>query len=735
LADGCRQRSVNFGLLGYLAASGASGDFNKDGVQNFMINLTHVLGSIRFSHCACLMLLALALMACGVESDESRSGNGLQTEESRPVRRLLFIGLDGAEWDVINPMIMRGELPNLEMLITKGAHASLIIPMQSVSPVVWTTFLTGHFSRHHGILDFLYPYETGADKRPVESTQRQKPAIWNLLSDQGKRVKAIGFFASHPSDEVNGVMVSDRAFSDPEGGFWPRTLAEQFSSDDFFPSSAHNIALQRFFGWPNYFKPKSEQTDVERTAADLVTGRVSGTVIGDTYLQSVASNLSDDYWDFYGAYYRITDVASHSLWKYHDDTDFEDKAEPEVKELVGDVISEAYRFADQAIGDLLSEAGPDVNVVVVSDHGFGSATGQYRVRDSELLMLTGNHRPDGIFIAAGPDVVKGKFPGITVFDVMPTMMALMGQPVASDLPGEVDLRLIAPEFLEAHPIQQIANYGTEWRSNVSSLDQEAQRSTLQNLKALGYIDSDVGGVYAEGVADYDFWTADPSLIRANLHGEIVYYLLREDEEKALAVLEEAASEAPEIFESLLGQVRGKVNGIRAEHVMEGLAAPGFEEFMETHAPKLRPIALSSRSQPPVERSVQSSVIDFQKKIGLTNQVGAGFYAPEGEGWRWMSRRAAVTLAVPPAPSRWLVEGWVDLDNYDGQPLGIDVIIDGQFRQSFTISESGSFGLEGKLESVSESQVLIEIQCDRSFTPAGSTDIRELCAVIRRVEVM
>ena len=123
----------------------------------------------------------------------------------------MVIGIDGATWDVIDPMIANGELPNMASLKARGAWGPLITVGPQVSPVVWTSFSTGQFGRSHGILDFVYPYQTGP-KRPVQSTERQVPALWNLVSEAGGKVGVVGYFATYPADEVNGVMVSDRSW-------------------------------------------------------------------------------------------------------------------------------------------------------------------------------------------------------------------------------------------------------------------------------------------------------------------------------------------------------------------------------------------------------------------------------------------------------------------------------------------------------------------------------------------
>ncbi|MDT8321979.1 MAG: alkaline phosphatase family protein, partial [Xanthomonadales bacterium] len=138
---------------------------------------------------------ALLLSSCGAKRDAE----------------LIFIGIDGAEWDLIDALIDQGELPNFARLKAEGAWGHLINTGPLSSPVAWTTFSTGHFARQHGILDFTYPYTPGTDKRPVNALDKRKPDLWDIASRNGRRISVVGYFVSHPAEPINGVMISDRA--------------------------------------------------------------------------------------------------------------------------------------------------------------------------------------------------------------------------------------------------------------------------------------------------------------------------------------------------------------------------------------------------------------------------------------------------------------------------------------------------------------------------------------------
>jgi len=239
-------------------------------------------------------------------------------------------------------------------------------------------------------------------------------------------------------------------------------------------------------------------------------------------------------------YFGLVDFASHSLWKYYDDTDFEVKANPEAKRLLANVIPETYRFMDDFIGEFLAKSPENANVVIVSDHGFGSATGIFSVKEHNRERLTGNHRPDGIFMAIGPDIQPGPIDGLTIMDVFPALAYLSGLPVADDLPGDLDLRLFTDKRLTNVP----PTYTRAYTSNTTTVDitesasRQAQEDNVKSLQGLGYVGEsfELGDTATQA---FDFWGSQQELVIQHMVGELTFYLLKEDAETANSVLAEA----------------------------------------------------------------------------------------------------------------------------------------------------------------------------------------------------
>lgn len=71
-------------------------------------------------------------------------------------KRVLLIGLDGATFNIINPLIKQGKLKNIARLMNNGAYGILNSTIPLVSPVAWTTMITGVNPGNHNIFDFVH---------------------------------------------------------------------------------------------------------------------------------------------------------------------------------------------------------------------------------------------------------------------------------------------------------------------------------------------------------------------------------------------------------------------------------------------------------------------------------------------------------------------------------------------------------------------------------------------------
>jgi predicted AlkP superfamily phosphohydrolase/phosphomutase len=465
-------------------------------------------------------------------------------QKEAQVHPVVLLGIDGATWDVIDPMMERGELPSFRRLVERGCRAPLLSIPPLASPAVWTSIATGRYPRDHGILDHAHPYVEGP-KTLVDAGLRRDPALWNIVAHYGRTVGTVGYHTSHPVDRVEGgFMVSDRASLGLEGGVWPDDLLDGMRAelDEIDEPDVWRQLLGRFLPWD--YDPAAVERTSDRTSwpSKLIRGRVDRQIRMDEYARRVALGLVPRGLDLFMVNLYLVDHACHSAWWYYDDGDFDEKPDPSDRELLAQLIPESYRYMDDFLGELLAALGEEVNLVLVSDHGSGSATGPYAIGVERLRHLTGNHRHDGILLAAGPDIRPGALEGLCTLDVTPTILTLLGIPISEELEGRVEPLLLREGFLEERAPERVPAYDIEWRSATDEAwtTAESDEEGMDALKALGYVGESTPVAGERTRTEHDFWTIEPRIRRSVLEGELLHLLIRGRLERAQALFEELA---------------------------------------------------------------------------------------------------------------------------------------------------------------------------------------------------
>ena len=125
----------------------------------------------------------------------------------RQISPLLVLGLDGATFDVIHPMVAAGKLPNLARMMERGEWA----PLRSTTPPVtfpaWSSFMTGLEPAGHGLFDFTQKLAGSYRIGFVNATDRRGSSLFAWVSKAGGRVLVLGVPATFPAEPVNGLLV------------------------------------------------------------------------------------------------------------------------------------------------------------------------------------------------------------------------------------------------------------------------------------------------------------------------------------------------------------------------------------------------------------------------------------------------------------------------------------------------------------------------------------------------
>jgi len=252
------------------------------------------------------------------------------------VRPVIVIGLDGADPDVLKEQWALGQLPHLRALAERGSFG-VLETAYGQSPVIWTTIITGRNPRDHGIEGFLA--DTPQGQVHASTSLRKTPALWNMLSRSGRRTAVIGWWPSWPAEDIEGIVISDRAHMD---------VPRRVSPESFLPR----------------FLELTESLEREKTQWNPARG------LNRDLVTHAARLLLPQEFDLTLIYFRDIDFASHVHWSTYDPEPF---GLPSVADRSQGPVPDAYRIIDAEVGSILEQVDPETNVFVVSDHGFRAA--------------------------------------------------------------------------------------------------------------------------------------------------------------------------------------------------------------------------------------------------------------------------------------------------------------------------------------------------------------------------
>jgi len=276
------------------------------------------------------------------------------SSESHVAEKFVLIGIDGGTFDVMDPLLEAGRLPNLSRIISQGCRATLKSLTIPTSPLSWSSIATGKNPGKHGIFHFTEKVPGDYSLRFVNAGVRRGPALWELLSEHGKRVIVVNVPITYPPDPVSGYMVSGFDAPDEKSDYtYPRELAEDIKQ--WIGPYTIDLRLRSSVTKGKRFQILQDARFMEEKKAE-VTRKL----------------MERDAWDFLMVVFNITDRIQHWFWQYMDDAHpNHSKVEADV---FGEAIAQSYEVTDELIGRILEMAPQDARVMVISDHGFGPAS-------------------------------------------------------------------------------------------------------------------------------------------------------------------------------------------------------------------------------------------------------------------------------------------------------------------------------------------------------------------------
>lgn len=407
----------------------------------------------------------------------------------RIARKVLLIGWDAADWMMIKPLIDQGWMPTLKRFMDEGVWGNLATLNPILSPMLWTSIVTGKRPPKHGIYGFTEADPSGQGVRLVHSTSRKCKAIWNILAQKGLESNIVGWYASHPAEPIKGAVVSDmypkvKAAHGSEWPLEPRTIHPQEIAETLAELRVHPGELDQ--GHLQPFIPNMAQVDQKKDTRLAILARMLATC-GSVH-GAVTWLMDNRPWDFTGVYYDAIDHMGHAFMQFHPPK--MQHVTDEQFELYKDVVTGCYKYHDMMLHRLLELAGDDTTVIICSDHGFYSDHMRPKASPQTPTGPTVWHRPYGIICMKGPGIKKGeRIYGASLLDITPTVLTLLGLSVGSDMDGRPLLQAFDPPVTSDKVISWEAIEGQDGRlSQDAPQDAEASAQAVAQLVDLGYID-------------------------------------------------------------------------------------------------------------------------------------------------------------------------------------------------------------------------------------------------------
>jgi predicted AlkP superfamily phosphohydrolase/phosphomutase len=449
--------------------------------------------------------------------DQHRFMDGESSDCSVPPSKILIVAWDGAEWAHILPLLEQGRMPHLAALMERGVSGNMYGFRPSLSPALWTSVATGVSPERHGIhgfekstqpslwTDIRRLFQGSSHRLELASNaDRRARALWNLLDAPGRSSFVIGWHNTYPVEPITGVMVSNwlvqahtaKHTNWPQRPVWQ--LPSSFAAGLVYPfDEAERVlriakdvecSLDQEIGRFARFTPQ----ELERFALESQEPGTWSYFLRQAYLydtihaRAAAELLSESQPTATLVHFQALDLISHRLLWFHRPEDFDDTTWSEAERSMlaqeaprwRNTLTAFHEYLDEWLGQLQEKTDAGTAVLVLSDHGF-------EPKDDALNSGQHESAPPGIFVLAGPGLRRGTRVDASLYDVLPTVLAMLGLPVARDLEHRPLEEVFCPEA--RREIQWVDTFVGEGPFAPSiALPEELRRELEARLRSLGY---------------------------------------------------------------------------------------------------------------------------------------------------------------------------------------------------------------------------------------------------------
>lgn len=289
----------------------------------------------------------------------------------KPRARVLLIGLDGATFSVLDPLMAAGTMPFLRDLVAGGVRAPLRTVIPALTPPGWTSLVTGKRPGQHGVFDFFRREAPDSQYFRFASSQDIGAAtIWSVASEHGQRIVALNFPLMFPPPAVHGAVVPGgwMPWRQLRLGCYPPGLFDRLKELPSF--NARELALDMAL----------EEKAIEGCDPTEYAEWIALHIRRERrWFDILRYLLEEEPSDLAAVLFDGVDKLQHLCWRFLDPGARQSPPVSAWEQEIRDLCDAYFRQLDELIAETVALAGPGATVILASDHGAGPTTDVFHV--------------------------------------------------------------------------------------------------------------------------------------------------------------------------------------------------------------------------------------------------------------------------------------------------------------------------------------------------------------------
>lgn len=369
------------------------------------------------------------------------------SQGDRPRPKVILVGVNGMEWDILRPLLLQNKLPNLASVIKKGVYGKLQTVSAPNCPRVYCTMFTSTKPEEHGVTGFVIGGIT------ANTNMLKQEPFWSILSKKGVTVGMANVPATFPVMPVNGYMISGmltRGKNCEDGVLCAPKLSEVEGGDPVYPPAFRKELMDQLGDF---------YIDCERMpAAEDLKGHEAQVISSWLDKVQLIRNQQEKMFD-----YLLTSKPTQFTWLVQSCEDrtghwlypiapFNAGYNAKINSVRPDAFPNQYIALDKVLGTILKHVDSNTYFMIVSDHGikplreFEDTDPMAHMDHEKTTPVIAKHdfadgdEVPGSFIAMGPGIKQDyRLMGLnaSVYDIAPTILYLYGISPPPQMRGHV----------------------------------------------------------------------------------------------------------------------------------------------------------------------------------------------------------------------------------------------------------------------------------------------------------